>query len=83
MSHRHKAQVYAWLKGLLQAFWAGAGTVTVLATADPESYGIYDWPRLKHSLVAMAVSGGFSMRNYLARSPLPEFDDVAEEPPKE
>lgn len=82
MNARHRAIWYAWLRGLLQAFWAGAGTVTVLATADPESYGIYDWPRLKHSLVAMIVSGGFSMRNYLARSPLPDFEEAAE-PPKE
>jgi len=86
MSRRNKQILYAWLEGLVSAFWDGVAGASVLdgVLRGTGVQFVDGWAELQAAIGAGVMLGFVSMRRKLQQSPLPKFEfEEAEEPPKE
>lgn len=77
MTRRNQAHIYAWLAGLLTAFYDGLLSVGVMDVLGPvagvELPGV-PWEKLKTLAMVALLVGFVSMARKLQQSPLPQIE---------
>lgn len=66
-----RANVRAWVHGLLSAFIGSAASSTAAIFVAPQTFNIYTMSGWKHIGVMSLVAGMASVATYLKQSPLP------------